>query len=212
MPKLKSQIGGLLDSSGDGIDYSKLFKRVKIIGSIALVIFLLWVFLDKVTTVIRFSNMVLHLSYYIIPLLILAWYKFYRKDKTPVIVNQETVDTTDFIDEIFASMKQYISLYTDTKDSIDRNINGNNNRTTNKKTSCDNMNSIKSRRNVTNKMKKMVASEQMWECGLCNCLLDASYEVDHITPLYMNGTNDRNNLMALCRNCHGMKTMYDGVS
>ena len=44
---------------------------------------------------------------------------------------------------------------------------------------------------------------------MCNNLLDATYEVDHINPLYKGGTNDFNNLQALCRNCHGKKTIDD---
>ena len=40
----------------------------------------------------------------------------------------------------------------------------------------------------------MVASNQEWKCGKCNNILDASYEVDHITPLYKGGSNDESNL------------------
>lgn len=61
-------------------------------------------------------------------------------------------------------------------------------------------------------MKKQVASNQQWSCGHCNNMLDASYEIDHITPLYKNGTNDISNLMALCRNCHGKKTINDKIN
>ena len=46
----------------------------------------------------------------------------------------------------------------------------------------------------------------------CKQILDASYEVDHITPLYKGGTNDLNNLQALCRNCHGQKTINDKLN
>ena len=49
--------------------------------------------------------------------------------------------------------------------------------------------------------KKVVASSQQWNCRNCNKILDASYEIDHIIPLYKGGTNDLNNLQALCRNC-----------
>ena len=65
------------------------------------------------------------------------------------------------------------------------------------------------KRNVTNLQKKVVASNQEWKCGKCNTILDASYEVDHITPLYKGGSNETTNLMALCRNCHGKKTIED---
>lgn len=67
----------------------------------------------------------------------------------------------------------------------------------------------KNRKNINNMTKKIVASKQKWRCNICGNLLDASYEIDHINPLYKNGTNDINNLQALCRNCHGTKTIYD---
>lgn len=65
------------------------------------------------------------------------------------------------------------------------------------------------KRNVTNGQKKYVAAYQQWKCGHCKQLLDASYEVDHIIALYKGGTNHLDNLVALCRNCHGNKTMKE---
>ena len=62
------------------------------------------------------------------------------------------------------------------------------------------------KRNVNGYMKKFVASNQKWTCKHCQNILDASYEIDHIIPLYKGGTNDATNLVALCRNCHGVKT------
>ena len=40
-------------------------------------------------------------------------------------------------------------------------------------------------------------------------MLDCAYEVDHILALYKGGSNEIDNLMALCRNCHGKKTAKD---
>ena len=37
-------------------------------------------------------------------------------------------------------------------------------------------------------------------------------EVDHKIPLYKGGNNQINNLEALCRNCHGMKTLVDRIN
>lgn len=70
----------------------------------------------------------------------------------------------------------------------------------------------KNKRNLNNNIKKYVAANQKWKCNSCNNLLDASYEIDHIIPLYKNGTNNINNLQALCRNCHGNKTINDSIS
>jgi len=67
-------------------------------------------------------------------------------------------------------------------------------------------------RKVSPGTKKVVAAEQEWKCGHCQQLLKASYEIDHIKPLFKGGSNDRSNLMALCRNCHGEKTLLEQVS
>ena len=67
------------------------------------------------------------------------------------------------------------------------------------------------KRNVTNLQKKVVAANQKWLCGMCQNTLDASYEIDHIKPLYKGGSNNNDNLMALCRNCHGKKTINDSI-
>ena len=74
--------------------------------------------------------------------------------------------------------------------------------------------SPKSRHNrkVSPGTKKLVAAEQEWKCGHCQQLLKASYEIDHIKPLFKGGSNHRSNLMALCRNCHGEKTLSEQVS
>ena len=70
----------------------------------------------------------------------------------------------------------------------------------------------KSKRRLSESVKKIVASNQRWTCNMCHNILDASYEVDHIIPLYKGGSNDINNLQALCRNCHGMKTINDKLN
>jgi hypothetical protein len=64
-------------------------------------------------------------------------------------------------------------------------------------------------RQVSQLMKKKIAAQQQWKCGHCNSILDASYEVDHILALYRGGSNTENNLVALCRNCHGKKTVNE---
>lgn len=73
----------------------------------------------------------------------------------------------------------------------------------------NNSNTIRHKRNVSESKKKYIASQQRWQCGHCNNLLDNTYEVDHIIPLYKGGSNELHNLTALCRNCHGVKTFKD---
>lgn len=67
----------------------------------------------------------------------------------------------------------------------------------------------KFKRNISQTKKKIVASNQKWHCNMCMNMLDYTYEIDHIIPLYKGGNNDLSNLQALCRNCHGKKTIYD---
>jgi 5-methylcytosine-specific restriction endonuclease McrA len=66
-------------------------------------------------------------------------------------------------------------------------------------------------RKVSDQLKKIVASQQHWNCKKCKNILDATYEVDHIIALEDGGNNDIHNLQALCRNCHGKKTMEDNI-
>jgi purine-cytosine permease-like protein len=69
---------------------------------------------------------------------------------------------------------------------------------------------LKQKRNVlTPLIKKKIASNQKWKCKICHQLLDYTYEIDHIQPIFKGGTNNINNLQALCRNCHGKKTLDD---
>lgn len=75
------------------------------------------------------------------------------------------------------------------------------------------MNSGKSstKRCVSETKKKYVASSQDWKCGGCNNQLDHTFEIDHKLRLEYGGTNDVNNLVALCRNCHGKKTAGENM-
>ena len=63
------------------------------------------------------------------------------------------------------------------------------------------------KRSVSETKKKFVASKQNWKCNKCNVMLDATFEIDHIVDLQYGGSNEVSNLVALCRNCHGTKTM-----
>ena len=72
------------------------------------------------------------------------------------------------------------------------------------------MNSGKiSTRSVSETKKKYVASSQDWKCFSCRMKLPASFEVDHKIRLDRGGTNEVNNLIAYCRNCHGEKTALE---
>jgi 5-methylcytosine-specific restriction endonuclease McrA len=65
------------------------------------------------------------------------------------------------------------------------------------------------RRRVTERVKKQVAADQEWKCSACHSVLTSAYQVDHITPLWRGGSNERDNLTALCPNCHAIKTQAE---
>jgi len=67
------------------------------------------------------------------------------------------------------------------------------------------------KRSVSETKKKYVASQQQWKCGKCNNQLNAWFEVDHKVRLEHGGGNDVENLVALCRDCHGHKTAMENM-
>ena len=67
------------------------------------------------------------------------------------------------------------------------------------------------KRCVSETKKKFVASNQNWKCNHCNNQLEAWYEIDHKIRLEHGGDNHVNNLVALCRNCHGKKTAMENM-
>ena len=69
----------------------------------------------------------------------------------------------------------------------------------------------KIKRSVSESRKKFVASRQGWKCGECQHMLSASFEVDHVVRLDRGGTNEVDNLVALCRECHGQKTLLENL-
>jgi hypothetical protein len=68
---------------------------------------------------------------------------------------------------------------------------------------------LSKKRQVSSWQKKKTAAEQAWQCAHCNELLSAYYEVDHRIALMNGGSNESWNLVALCRECHAIKTMYE---
>ena len=67
------------------------------------------------------------------------------------------------------------------------------------------------KRSVSETKKKFVAARQNWHCGDCNKQLPAWFEVDHTVRLEHGGSNHVDNLLALCRDCHGKKTAIENL-
>lgn len=70
-------------------------------------------------------------------------------------------------------------------------------------------NSNRYKRSVSETKKKVVAYNQDWKCDSCQKKLPASFEVHHKLSLQSGGSNDIDNLVALCRNCHGNETIKE---
>lgn len=83
-----------------------------------------------------------------------------------------------------------------------KNANAPTNKPTNTKTT---------KRSVSETKKKYVASRQNWKCGECQSQLNAWFEVDHKIRLEYGGSNHIDNLVALCRECHGKKTTIENL-
>jgi 5-methylcytosine-specific restriction endonuclease McrA len=67
------------------------------------------------------------------------------------------------------------------------------------------------KRSVSETKKKYVASNQNWKCGDCTKQLNAWFEIDHKIRLEHGGSNHIDNLVALCRECHGKKTTIENL-
>ena len=67
------------------------------------------------------------------------------------------------------------------------------------------------KRSVSETKKKYVAAQQGWNCGACKKQLPAWFEVDHKVRLDSGGSNNVDNLVALCRDCHGKKTAFENL-
>lgn len=47
---------------------------------------------------------------------------------------------------------------------------------------------------------------------MCQQQLHYTFEIDHIQPLFANGSNDEGNLQAICAQCHRIKTLEEAQS
>ena len=112
-------------------------------------------------------------------------------------------ETADLITPIFDftnaknsldSLNQNYTAYNDSTPQMKRMLNSGGNTT---------------KRSVSETKKKYVAAQQQWKCNNCASQLTHTFEVDHKVDLRYGGTNHVSNLVALCRNCHGEKTMQN---
>lgn len=60
---------------------------------------------------------------------------------------------------------------------------------------------------VWQRLRLMILREE----PLCRVCAGAASQVDHIVPLAVGGSNDRDNLQPLCHSCHSRKTALDAA-
>jgi len=70
----------------------------------------------------------------------------------------------------------------------------------------------KRRQHISPLVKKQIAARQKWRCAICHRLLDETYEIDHIKPLFKGGTNAIHNLQALCKSDHMSKSAMESIA
>ena len=67
------------------------------------------------------------------------------------------------------------------------------------------------KRSFRDSHKKIVAARQAWTCAHCKQLLSSAYQVDHTIPLWEGGEDDISNAVAVCSNCHSLKTQEESI-
>jgi hypothetical protein len=127
--------------------------------------------------------------------------KFMPIDKTSMDMLSPIIDFTGFNNNSFM----------ETLNDIDNNSIKNNSFSNNPIQKMYNSGKNATKRCVSETKKKYVASQQNWQCGHCKSQLDHTYEIDHRIRLEYGGGNDVQNLIALCRNCHGVKTASENM-
>lgn len=65
------------------------------------------------------------------------------------------------------------------------------------------------RKRLSNSTRLEIAARQYYKCAHCNSVLTHVFEIDHKIPWALCKSNEKNNLQALCSNCHALKTNKD---
>ena len=71
-------------------------------------------------------------------------------------------------------------------------------------------NKTKPKRGLVNQVtRNKIAASQKWCCRLCEVILPGVFNIDHTIPLRYGGGDIRENVSALCIQCHAEKTQTD---
>ena len=65
----------------------------------------------------------------------------------------------------------------------------------------------KKRKKISKVVRQQIAEKQQNTCGECKQLLSIHFQLDHVIALQFGGTDEESNLMALCCECHNIKSI-----
>lgn len=65
---------------------------------------------------------------------------------------------------------------------------------------------------VSRYLERRITSEQGHACNMCRVTLTEFFHIDHIVRRADGGTDDRENLQALCQECHAKKTLNENLT
>lgn len=65
------------------------------------------------------------------------------------------------------------------------------------------------RRKINKDLRQQIADKQENTCGSCKLALTPYFQIDHTVGLQFGGTDEESNLMALCCECHNMKSIAE---
>jgi len=68
------------------------------------------------------------------------------------------------------------------------------------------------RQRIPSELRLQIAAKQCWTCRHCGDLLQSTFEVDHIVPLHLGGSNETSNLQVLCCMCHALKSQKERIA
>jgi len=68
---------------------------------------------------------------------------------------------------------------------------------------------------IPDSLYELVASDAHFQCGYCRCpqrVLPYRLEIEHLLPVSLGGTNDRDNLWLSCHRCNKLRSNYMEVT
>ena len=179
--------------------YTKLFiknKKYIQMGFFALLVFAFYFMVKKNPA--RCKNILLHANNMV---------KYMPIDKSSMDMISPILDFTNSGNK----GNNFLGELNENENETDNNNNNNNQQQQSYEKRILQSGSKGTKRSVSETKKKYVASIQDWKCKDCKQQLNAWFEVDHIKRLEYGGGNNVENLVALCRDCHGRKTAMENM-